>query len=127
MEPLTWTGPQGDVMDHILYIVTMVFLVAVVARIILSYATGGARVVTNPDGTLTTAGGPFDLANTATKWTGLLLVALVLVYIGAGVVMGPEGAGIIGGMSQQLLHVWIALIVTIAVAFIYKRKLGLYG
>ncbi|AXI48893.1 peptide ABC transporter permease [Sulfitobacter sp. SK012] len=37
------------------------------------------------------------------------------------------GAGIIGAVSQRLLPVWIALIVTFVVSITFKRKLGLYG
>ncbi|MCF7747831.1 ABC transporter permease subunit [Sulfitobacter sp. M39] len=40
--------------------------------------------------------------------------------------MGDE-AGIIGGMSQRLLPVWIALIATFALSITFKRRLGLYG
>ncbi|WP_348541498.1 ABC transporter permease [Sulfitobacter albidus] len=40
--------------------------------------------------------------------------------------MGPA-AGIIGGMSQQLTPVWIALVVTFVLSITFKRKLGLYG
>ncbi|MEX0311033.1 MAG: ABC transporter permease [Tateyamaria sp.] len=44
-----------------------------------------------------------------------------------GVFGGPSSVGIIGGMSQQLTPVWIALIATFALSITYKRKLGLYG
>ncbi|NRB01837.1 MAG: ABC transporter permease [Rhodobacteraceae bacterium] len=127
MDPLTWTGPLGDTLDTILFVVAGIFIVAVVAQIIVSYSTCGARVVTNADGTLSSAGGPYDMAATATRWSGLALLGVCLIYVVAGIFTGPTGAGIIGGISQQLLPVWIALIITYAVSITYKRKLGLYG
>ena len=105
MEPLTWTGSLGTILDPVLY----------------------AVVVTNPDGTLSSASGPYGMSTAATKWIGLALVVLVLTYIVMGAITGPAMVGIIGGMSQQLLPVWIALIVTFVVSIKFKRKLGLYG
>ena len=55
------------------------------------------------------------------------LLVLSVAYIVTGIVGGPEAGGIIGGVSQRLLPVWIALIVTFALSIRYKRKLGLYG
>ena len=55
-----------------------------------------------------------------------LLVLMIVVYIVAGIFMGPQ-AGIFGGLSQQMLPVWVALIVTFAVSIQFKRRLGLYG
>ncbi|WP_299150012.1 ABC transporter permease [uncultured Tateyamaria sp.] len=127
MEPLTWTGTLGQFLDPVLYVLVALFLVAVLAQIVLSVATGGARVVTNPDGTLSTAGGPYDLAATATRWTGTALLALLVIYLIGGVLGGPGLGGIIGGMSQQLIPVWIALVVTFVVSIQFKRRLGLYG
>ncbi|WP_299374516.1 ABC transporter permease [uncultured Tateyamaria sp.] len=127
MEPLTWTGPIGQFLDPVLYVLAAIFAVALVAQIVLGVATGGARVTTNPDGTLSSAGGPYDLAATATRWVGVGLVGVVLLYILAGVFGGPGMAGIIGGMSQQLIPVWVALVLTYVLSIRYKRKLGLYG
>ncbi|GGX46454.1 peptide ABC transporter permease [Tateyamaria omphalii] len=127
MEPLTWTGPLGQFLNPALYVLSAVFLVAAVVQIVLGIATGGSRVVTNPDGTLSSAGGAYDLSSTATRWLGLGLLIVVLAYIVIGIFTGPQVAGIIGGMSQQLTPVWIALILTFAVSITFKRKLGLYG
>ncbi|MEM6373281.1 MAG: ABC transporter permease [Pseudomonadota bacterium] len=127
MEPLTWTGGLGTVLDPVLYVVVALFLVAVVAQIVLGVVAGNQRVITNPDGTLSSATGPYGMATQATRWIGLALVAIILVYIVVGVLMGPDTGGIIGGMSQQLIPVWIALIVTFVVSIKFKRKLGLYG
>jgi len=127
MEPLTWTGTLGSFLDPVLYVLAAIFLVAVALQIVLSVATGGARVVTNPDGTLSSAVGPYDLASTATRYVGLALLVVILIYVVVGAVAGAGTGGIIGGMSQQLIPVWIALIVTFIVSIRFKRKLGLYG
>ena len=127
MDQLTWTGPLGQIIDPVFFILAAVFGVAVLAQILLALISSGERVITNPDGTLSTAGGAYGMAATATKWIGLALIVLVLAYIVGGVFGGPGLGGIIGGMSQQLLPVWIALIVTFVVSITYKRRLGLYG
>ncbi|WP_299041491.1 ABC transporter permease [uncultured Tateyamaria sp.] len=127
MDPLTWTGPLGQFLDPVLYVLSALFLLAVLVQIVMSVASTGERVVTNPDGTLSSAGGMYGVSSAATKWTGAALLAVVLGYIVVGVFAGPQAAGIIGGMSQQLMPVWIALIITFAVSITYKRRLGLYG
>ncbi|WP_299206998.1 ABC transporter permease [uncultured Tateyamaria sp.] len=127
MEPLTWTGPLGQFLDPVLYVLSAIFLVAILIQIVLGLVSGGTRVVANPDGTLSSAGGAYDLSATATRWLGLGLFLIVLAYAVVGIFAGPQVAGIIGGMSQQLMPVWIALILTFVVSIKFKRKLGLYG
>ena len=121
MEPLTWTGSLGTILDPVLYAVAAFFVIALAIQIVLGIASGGARVVTNPDGTLSSASGPYGMSTAATKWIGLALVVLVLTYIVMGAITGPAMVGIIGGMSQQLLPVWIALIVTFVVSIKFKQ------
>jgi peptide/nickel transport system permease protein len=127
MEPLTWTGTLGAFIDPVAYVVALLFAAAVVLQIGLSVVTSGDRVVTNPDGTLSSAGGFYGTVASATRWIGGALVILALIYIVVGAVGGPAFAGIVGGMSQQLIPVWVALVVTFALSIRYKRKLGLYG
>ncbi len=127
MEPLTWTGTVGDFLDPVTYALAVLFALAVAVRIVLSVASSGDRVVTNPDGTLSSAGGAYGMVMLATHWLGAGLVGLAVLYIVIGVFMGPSAVGIVGGMSQQLTPVWIALIVTFVLSILYKRKLGLYG
>jgi peptide/nickel transport system permease protein len=127
MEPLTWTGGLGTFLDPVLYVLAALFALAVVAQIVMSLVTGGARIVANPDGTLSNAGGPYDLSATVTRLVGCALLAVILIYIVVGAIGGAGTAGIIGGMSHQLLPVWIALIVTFVLSLRFKRKLGLYG
>ena len=127
MEPLTWTGPLGQFLDPVFFVIAALFLIAVLAQIVFSVATSGDRVVTNPDGTLSSAGGAYGISSLATRWTGLALLLVVLGYVLIGALGGPGTGGIVGGMSQQLLPVWIALVVTFVVSIRFKRKLGLYG
>ena len=127
MEPLTWTGSLGTALDPISFYLAIAFAIAVLAMVVLSYATGGQRVITNSDGTLSNAGGPYDTSVQAVRWLGFGLVLLALGYIVVGAIMGPKGAGIVGGMSRRLIPVWVALVVTYGVSITYKRKLGLYG
>ena len=127
MEPLTWTGALGTFLDPVLYAVSALFLLAVAVQIALSIAAGGSRVVINPDGTLSSSGGAYGTSARATRWIGAGLLAVVLIYVVIGAVAGPGTVGIIGGMSQQLLPVWIALIVTFVLSIRFKRRLGLYG
>lgn len=127
MEPLTWTGTVGEFLDPVTYVLAILFAVVVAAQIVLSAVTSGDRVVTNPDGTLSSAGGAYGMVSLGTRWLGMSLLGLALLYIAIGAVAGPGSVGIVGGMSQQLIPVWIALVVTFAVSIKYKRKLGLYG
>ncbi|MBY6114520.1 ABC transporter permease [Mameliella alba] len=126
MDPLTWTGGLGTVLNPILTILVPVFAVALVAKIILSLFEPDTGIQTNPDGTIMATGGVWGLSAKLVNWLGLAVLALVLAYVIGGILMGT-GAGIVGGISQQLTPVWIALVVTFTVSIIYKRKLGLYG
>ena len=127
MEPLTWTGGLGVFLDPITFALALLFMTAVAVQIVLSVATRGARVAPNADGTFSAAGGPYGMASRATRYSGMALGALILVYLSIGALAGPAWLGIIGAMSQQLIPVWIALIVTFALSIRYKRRLGLYG
>ncbi len=128
MEELTWTGSLGDILDPILFVLVPVFVALVVLRIAVSVLLPAPTMQTNPDGTLSAvSGGPAVWVPKLSNLSGLLLLALVLAYLIVGAIMGAPGAGIIGGMSQQLVPVWIALVVLFAVSINFKRRLGLYG
>ncbi|MGD1884157.1 MAG: ABC transporter permease [Paracoccaceae bacterium] len=127
MEPLTWTGPLGAYLDTITLALAAAFFVAVLAMIALNAAGATGRVVTNPDGTLSTSGSPYDLLASAVKWIGVALIGLVLAYFVVGVFGGPDAGGIVGALSQRMTPVWIALLLTFAISIGFKRKLGLYG
>ncbi|MFD1511226.1 ABC transporter permease [Lacimonas salitolerans] len=128
MEPLSWTGSLGDVLDPVLFVLVPVFAALIVLRIAVSVLVPAPDMMTNSDGTLSaTSGGPAVWVPKLSNWSGLGLAALVLTYLIVGAIMGASGAGIIGGMSRQLVPVWIALVVLFAASINYKRRLGLYG
>jgi len=111
MDPLTWTGAL-DWVNPLLGGAVLVVLLGIAMQMVwplLPTSPAGTRRL----GQLTTAG-----IAAAT--------ALLMVYVVGGIFMGAE-AGIFGGMSQRLLPVWIALIVTFALSITFKRRLGLYG
>ncbi|MGB3244003.1 MAG: ABC transporter permease [Sulfitobacter sp.] len=125
MEPLTWTGALSG-LNTIFMLAIAVLLVAIVVQILASFVSvTGARAM-NADGTLAADAGINGLIGKAVNWLFLGLLALILIYLVGGILMGT-GAGILGGMARQFLPVWIALIVTFVVSITYKRKLGLYG
>ena len=111
MDPLTWTGAL-DWVNPLLGGAVLVVLLGIAMQMVwplLPTSPAGARRL----GQLTSAG----IAAAA---------AVLMVYVVGGIFMGAE-AGIFGGMSQRLLPVWIALIVTFALSITFKRRLGLYG
>ena len=65
--------------------------------------------------------GPQGFVNVIITYLFYAVIALVLVYLVGGIVMGT-GAGILGGMSRQLLPVWIALIVSRSLHFTLCRS-----
>lgn len=126
MEPLTWTGSLGTVLDPILMILAPLFALALVVRVVLSLFAPDTGVAVGTDGTATAKADPWTLAARATTYLGLATVALILAYLIVGAVMGTA-AGIIGGMSRQFTPVWIALALTFVLSIRYQDRLGLYG
>ncbi len=126
MEPLTWTGSLGAVLNPLLLIVAVLFAASLLARIVLSFFAPDTGLKANPDGTIMATGGIWTLTEKLSGWLGLGVLVLVLAYLVGGVVLGT-GAGIIGGMSQAFTPVWVALIATYVLSITYKRRLGLYG
>lgn len=125
MDPLTWTGSLSG-LNIIFQIALAVLAIAVLVQIVLSFvATADSREV-GADGTLASHRGAAGFMNMIVSYTFFAVLALLVLYLIAGIVMGT-GAGIIGGMARQLLPVWVALILTFAASIAYKRKLGLYG
>ncbi|MEL7091170.1 MAG: ABC transporter permease [Pseudomonadota bacterium] len=127
MDPLTWTGPLGQFLDPVTAIVAALFGIAVLVQMALALFGQPAQLITNADGTISISRGTYGQSATVTKWIGLTLLLVLLAYLVIGAFAGPGAAGIIGGISQQLLPVWIALIVTFAVSIAFKSRLGLYG
>ncbi|MGC1498010.1 MAG: ABC transporter permease [Sulfitobacter sp.] len=125
MEPLTWTGSLSGLNIIFLFAVGVLALMIVVQIAASFVAVAGTRAV-NADGTLDSDTGATGLINMIVAYVFYAVIALTLVYLIGGVLMGT-GAGIFGGMAQQMTPVWIALIVTFVVSIKFKRKLGLYG
>ena len=125
MEALTWTGSMSW-LNPIFGLAVGIMVVAYVVQIILSFLPA-ADVRTLGTGGVTAANqGVTGLIGTVGAYGFFVSLGVVLLYLLAGVVMGPS-AGIIGGMSRQFVPVWIALILTFALSIKYKRRLGLYG
>ncbi|QFT60076.1 Glutathione transport system permease protein GsiD [Sulfitobacter sp. THAF37] len=125
MEPLTWTGALSG-LNIVFYLLTGLLAAAIVVQILASFVPDRSARAVSADGTLAGNTGFAGLLNQIIGWLFYGVIALILVYLVGGIFMGP-GAGIIGGMAQQMIPVWIALVVTFAVSITYKRRLGLYG
>ena len=127
MEPLTWTGSLGAVLNPLFQIAVLAFAIAAIAQIVVSLVSAEVRLQSNPDGTLMKRGGLLGGIETGVKYAFAAVIVLLLAYIIGGVVMPYGSAGIVGAMSKQFTPVWIALIVLFAASITFKRRLGLYG
>lgn len=126
MEPLTWTGALAG-LNTVLLAVIAALAVAVVASILMSiFAKDTGPLGVNPDGTLMAPTGLQGATGKALRWSFFALVAVVLIYVIVGAILGPR-AGIIGGISRNLIPVWFSLVALFALSITFKRKLGLYG
>lgn len=125
MEQLTWTGALSP-LNLFLFLAMAVLVIAIVSQIVLSLVPSGDVRMAHADGTMDADKGVSGFIGMITQYALLVTLGILVIYVLAGIFMGT-GAGIIGGMAQQILPVWIALIVTFALSITFKRKLGLYG
>ena len=125
MEPLTWTGGLSA-LNLFLTLAVSVFAIMIVVQILVSFFVTDEPVRVQSDGTLQSSAGIGGLVSTGVKGSFAFVLTILLVYLILGVFMGPK-AGIIGGMAQQLLPVWICMIVIFVASIKFKRSLGLYG
>ena len=125
MEQLTWTGALAP-LNLFLFLAVAVLLISIVAQILVSIVPTTSGRTAYADGTMEADKGLSGFIGMIVQYSLLVTLAIIILYVVAGVFMGT-GAGIIGGMAHQLLPVWIALIATYAVSITFKRKLGLYG
>ncbi len=125
MEQLTWTGALSP-LNLFLFLAVAVLVIAVVVQIIASFAPSGGNRAVYADGSMAADKGLSGFIGMIVNYALLTTVTIIVLYVLFGVFMGTS-AGIIGGMTQQLLPVWIAFIATYAVSITFKRKLGLYG
>ncbi|KIN72263.1 ABC transporter permease [Sulfitobacter guttiformis] len=125
MEQLTWTGALSP-LNLFLFLAVAVMLLAVASQIVAGLVPSAGTRAAHADGTMAADKGVSGLIGMVAQYALLVTLAIIVLYVAAGVFMGT-GAGIVGGMSRQLLPVWIALTATFAVSITFKRKLGLYG
>lgn len=127
MEPLTWTGPIGAWLDPLLGVAAGLFGLSVLASLLVGVFIPAPRPLLQPDGTLRLSHGPRRWAVLAVRLTGALLLLLLVGYLLAGLLLPYGEAGIVGAISRRFLPVWIALALTFALSFLFRRRLGLYG
>ncbi len=125
MEQLTWTGALVP-LNLFFFLALAVLVIGIVAQILVSLVPSDQGRAAFADGTMAADKGLSGFIGMIVQYALLVTLAIIVLYVIAGVFMGT-GAGILGGMAQQLLPVWIALIVTYAASITFKRKLGLYG
>ncbi len=125
MEPLTWTGSLSF-LNLFFGLAVGIFAVMVVVQIITSLFAKEQTIHIRSDGTAAASAGIGGLISFAVKVTFVAILAIVIIYLLAGVVMGTK-AGIFGGMAQQLTPVWVGMVFTFMASIKFKRSLGLYG
>jgi peptide/nickel transport system permease protein len=126
MEPLTWTGAVGPLLNPIFFTAAAVLALGIVAQILLSFVPS-SHTRTGPM-TLAATRSPADYAALVVKWSFGFLVVTALAYIVAGILQPTLPAkGILGGVATRFLPVWIGMIVVFALSIAFKRRLGLYG
>jgi peptide/nickel transport system permease protein len=127
MDPLTWTGSLGTILNPALGIVVVLLGVAIIAVIVLSFFAAPITLQSNADGTASAKVGAAGLADSGLRAMVLALCAVFLAYVIGGILMPYGEAGIIGAMAKRFLPVWISLIVLFVLSIRFKRRLGLYG
>jgi peptide/nickel transport system permease protein len=127
MDPLSWTGATGAILNPIWTITVACLALAIVLQIILSFFAPAVTLQSNTDGTLMKRGGYLGAMERLSKIALVTLLALSLLYAIAGVLLPYGTGGIVGVMFKRFLPVWIALIATFVISIYYKRSLGLYG
>jgi peptide/nickel transport system permease protein len=125
MEALTWTGSMGW-LNPVLGIAVAITVLAYALQIAVSFIPNAEMRTVGSGGVSAASQGVSGLLGRVGAYGFLAAVCVVLIYLLAGVVMGPD-AGIFGGLAQRLLPVWIALVVLFALSITFKRRLGLYG
>ena len=126
MDPLTWTGSAGPLLNPVFLTAASVLGLAIVAQILLSLVPS-PHTRTGPM-TLAATRSPADYAGLVVKWSFGLVVVTALAYLVAGILQpSPQAKGIIGGVATRFLPVWAGMIAVFALSVTFKRRLGLYG
>lgn len=127
MEPMTWTGAAGVVLNPILAATALAFAAAVAVALLTAFLLPVPRQVVLADGRLGGTRGLGGLSATALRWTTLALVLTLAAYIVAGLLLPLGQAGIVGAVARRLAPVWATIVVVFALSIAFKRNLGLYG
>ncbi|WP_019956377.1 ABC transporter permease [Yoonia vestfoldensis] len=127
MEPLTWTGNLGSVLNPALAISAALCAIVLVVQTVLRLSSAPVTLQANPDGTLQARGGVLGTLEVTMAYLFWAVVAVLFAYIIVPLVMPYGSAGILGEITRRLTPVWIALVVTFVVSIRFKRRLGLYG
>ena len=128
MEPLTWTGALGPIVNPIFLTALVVMVAAFALQFVMAlvgFRAGG--LVAAGDGTAIRLRSPLDWVNLVVFWAFLVVLAAVLVYLVGGILLQGAAKGIFGQMATHFIPVWIAMIVLYGLSFRFKRRLGLYG
>ena len=67
MEPLTWTGSMGGVLNPLLMIASVLFALSVIAMIVMSAVAQSVTLETNADGTVSAKTGMAGMTDLAVK------------------------------------------------------------
>jgi peptide/nickel transport system permease protein len=126
MEPLTWTGRLGNLLDPALALTAIALAAALVLSLLAGLLPAGAARARSLASAPTTKG-LAALAEGLLRIALLAFLAVLATYIIGGLVMPYGNAGIVGAIAWQFLPVWIALLVTFVLSLRYRRRLGLYG
>ena len=125
MEALTWTGPLGTFLNPMVSLITILLAITIIIQIFSTMVFPTARGF-KPDGSLqvhpTT-----HLINLAVKYCFYVFILFMALYLIIGSLFGTSALGIIGGISRQLLPIWISMIAIFSASIIFKTRLGLYG
>ncbi|WP_299558554.1 ABC transporter permease [uncultured Sulfitobacter sp.] len=125
MEHLTWTGALAP-LNLFLALASAVLIIAALAQIVAGIVSSSGGRAVYADGTMDANKGVSGFLGMIVGYSFAAVVCIALIYIVLGAAMGTT-AGILGAMSQQLVPVWLALVLTFALSVTFKRKLGLYG
>lgn len=125
MEPLTWTGSLGPILNPLLMATSAALAIALVVQIVLSFVPA-AQPVTGA--LVDRKKAVIDYSRQASLACLAAVIVVVIAYIVGGIIVSdPMSKGIVGGVSTQLLPVWISLVLLFGVSIAFKSKLGLYG
>lgn len=126
MEPLTWFGAAGDILAWPFYVAAGLFLLTIAVGLI-GYFTGVVGALAGAEGLKTSGGALSARATGISKWPGLGIVVVVLLFCLLSMFYSAQDRGIAGNVFIQLGPVWLAMIVVFATSITFKKNLGLYG